>query len=103
MRNHKLLNQLPGELEHAVKLSFNKDCTLDYIANTLQEVRKRKDIVNYFLYRSKVFEEKKLFMVDNKDKPRDKVAEVPKKKNSCHNCGSTDHYANNYPKEKKMI
>ncbi|MBW0477301.1 hypothetical protein O181_017016 [Austropuccinia psidii MF-1] len=31
------------------------------------------------------------------------MAEVTKKKNSCHNCGSTDHYANNCPKEKKKV
>ncbi|MBW0495796.1 hypothetical protein O181_035511 [Austropuccinia psidii MF-1] len=30
-----------------------------------------------------------------------KVAEVAKKKNSCHNRGSTDHYANHGPKAKK--
>ncbi|MBW0525472.1 hypothetical protein O181_065187 [Austropuccinia psidii MF-1] len=28
---------------------------------------------------------------------------MAKKKNSCHNCGSADHYANNYPKEKRKI
>ncbi|MBW0482566.1 hypothetical protein O181_022281 [Austropuccinia psidii MF-1] len=28
---------------------------------------------------------------------------MEKKKNSCHNCGSTDHYANNCPKAKKKI
>ncbi|MBW0497140.1 hypothetical protein O181_036855 [Austropuccinia psidii MF-1] len=31
------------------------------------------------------------------------MAEVTKKKNSCHNCGSTDHYANNCPKENKKV
>ncbi|MBW0523978.1 hypothetical protein O181_063693 [Austropuccinia psidii MF-1] len=31
------------------------------------------------------------------------MAEVTKKKNNCHNCGSTDHYANNCPKEKKKV
>ncbi|MBW0523626.1 hypothetical protein O181_063341 [Austropuccinia psidii MF-1] len=31
------------------------------------------------------------------------MAEVAKKKNTCHNCGSTDHYANNCPKEKKKV
>ncbi|MBW0487416.1 hypothetical protein O181_027131 [Austropuccinia psidii MF-1] len=31
------------------------------------------------------------------------MAEVSKKKNSCHNCGSTDHYSNNCPKEKKKV
>ncbi|MBW0481024.1 hypothetical protein O181_020739 [Austropuccinia psidii MF-1] len=36
-------------------------------------------------------------------KPRERVAEVEKKKNSCHNCGSTDHYANNSPKAKKKV
>ncbi|MBW0565182.1 hypothetical protein O181_104897 [Austropuccinia psidii MF-1] len=38
-----------------------------------------------------------------KDKPRERVAEVAKKKNSFHNCGSTDHYANNCPKAKKKV
>ncbi|MBW0569810.1 hypothetical protein O181_109525 [Austropuccinia psidii MF-1] len=31
------------------------------------------------------------------------MAEVAKKKNSCHYCGSTDHYANNCPKAKKKV
>ncbi|MBW0510709.1 hypothetical protein O181_050424 [Austropuccinia psidii MF-1] len=31
------------------------------------------------------------------------MAEVAKKKNSCHNCGSTDHYVNNCPKAKKKV
>ncbi|MBW0535663.1 hypothetical protein O181_075378 [Austropuccinia psidii MF-1] len=42
-------------------------------------------------------------MVEFKEKPRERIAEVAKKKNSCHNCGSTDHYANNVPKEKKKV
>ncbi|MBW0562392.1 hypothetical protein O181_102107 [Austropuccinia psidii MF-1] len=70
MRNHKLLTQIPGELEHAVKCRCNHTCTLGDIANTLQDR---------------------------------KVAEVAKKKNSCHKCGSTYYYANNYPKEKKKV
>ncbi|MBW0569880.1 hypothetical protein O181_109595 [Austropuccinia psidii MF-1] len=44
MRNHKLLTQLPGELEHAVKCRCNQNCTLDEIANTLQDIRKRTKI-----------------------------------------------------------
>ncbi|MBW0475352.1 hypothetical protein O181_015067 [Austropuccinia psidii MF-1] len=32
-----------------------------------------------------------------------KKAEVIKKKNTCHNCGSTDHYANRCPKTKKKF
>ncbi|MBW0573798.1 hypothetical protein O181_113513 [Austropuccinia psidii MF-1] len=31
------------------------------------------------------------------------MEEVTKKKNTCHNCGSTDHYANNCPKAKKKV
>ncbi|MBW0466276.1 hypothetical protein O181_005991 [Austropuccinia psidii MF-1] len=31
------------------------------------------------------------------------MAEVAKQKNSCQNCGSTDHYANNCPKSKKKV
>ncbi|MBW0529859.1 hypothetical protein O181_069574 [Austropuccinia psidii MF-1] len=42
-------------------------------------------------------------MVDFKDKPRDRVAEVTNKKNSFHNCGSKDHYANNCPKAKRKV
>ncbi|MBW0480252.1 hypothetical protein O181_019967 [Austropuccinia psidii MF-1] len=37
------------------------------------------------------------------DKPKERVAEVGKKKNSCHNCGPTNHYANNCPKEKENV
>ncbi|MBW0556281.1 hypothetical protein O181_095996, partial [Austropuccinia psidii MF-1] len=37
MRNHKLLTQMPGELEYAVKCRCTQNCTLDDIANTLQD------------------------------------------------------------------
>ncbi|MBW0567222.1 hypothetical protein O181_106937 [Austropuccinia psidii MF-1] len=44
MRNHKLLTQMPEKLENAVKCRCNQICTLDDIANTLQDVRKRSNI-----------------------------------------------------------
>ncbi|MBW0566938.1 hypothetical protein O181_106653, partial [Austropuccinia psidii MF-1] len=103
MRNHKLLTQLPGELEHAVKCRCNQNCTLDDIANTLQDIRKRTNIGKFTPYKSSSFKEKQPFRVEFKDKPKERVAEVTKKKNSCHNCGSTDHYANNCPKAKKKV
>ncbi|MBW0488771.1 hypothetical protein O181_028486 [Austropuccinia psidii MF-1] len=90
-----------GELENAVKFRCNQNCTLGEIANTLQDVRKRINIGKYFPYKSSGFTEKKLFRVEFKDKPRERVAEVTNQKNSCHNCGSTDHYAKNFPKEKE--
>ncbi|MBW0540967.1 hypothetical protein O181_080682, partial [Austropuccinia psidii MF-1] len=103
MRNHKLLTQLTGELEHAVKCRCNQNCTLDDIANTLQDIRKRTNIGKFTPYKSSGFREKQPFRVEFKDKPKERVAEVAKKKNSCHNCGSTDHYANNCPKAKKKF
>ncbi|MBW0510457.1 hypothetical protein O181_050172 [Austropuccinia psidii MF-1] len=42
-------------------------------------------------------------MVESKDKTRERVAEVAKKKNSCHSCGSTHHYSKNCPKAKKNV
>ncbi|MBW0570856.1 hypothetical protein O181_110571 [Austropuccinia psidii MF-1] len=92
MRNHKLLTQIPGELEHAVKCRCIKNCTLDDIANTLQDVRKRTNIGKYSPYKSSGFKEKQPSRVEFKEKPKERVAEVTKKKNSCHNCVSTDHY-----------
>ncbi|MBW0525059.1 hypothetical protein O181_064774 [Austropuccinia psidii MF-1] len=94
---------MPGELDHAVKCRCNQNCTLDDIANTLQDVRKGTNIGNYFPYKSSGFKEKQPFRMELKDKPREQVTKVAKKKNSCHNCGSTDHYANNYPKEKRKV
>ncbi|MBW0508720.1 hypothetical protein O181_048435 [Austropuccinia psidii MF-1] len=41
---------------------------------------------------NKVFEEKYYCKRD-----------MNKKKNSCHNCGSTDHYANSFPQAKKKV
>ncbi|MBW0487156.1 hypothetical protein O181_026871 [Austropuccinia psidii MF-1] len=38
-----------------------------------------------------------------KNKPRQRVAVVAKKKHSFHNCGSPNHYSNNFPKEKKKV
>ncbi|MBW0481819.1 hypothetical protein O181_021534 [Austropuccinia psidii MF-1] len=82
MRNQKLLTQIPGELEHAVKCRFNRNCTLDDIANTLQDVRKRTNIAKFTPYRSSSFKEKQPFKVEFKDKPKERVAEVAKNKNS---------------------
>ncbi|MBW0555567.1 hypothetical protein O181_095282 [Austropuccinia psidii MF-1] len=75
----------------------------DEIANTLQDVRNRTNIEKYTPYKSSGFKEKQPFRVESKDKPRERVAEVAKNKNSCHNCGSTDHYAKNCPKAKKQV
>ncbi|MBW0569699.1 hypothetical protein O181_109414 [Austropuccinia psidii MF-1] len=57
----------------------------------------------YIPYKSCGFKEKQPFRVEFKDNPRERVAEVAKKKNSCHNCCSTDHYANNCPKANKKF
>ncbi|MBW0534882.1 hypothetical protein O181_074597 [Austropuccinia psidii MF-1] len=94
---------MPGELENAVKCRCNHNGTLDDIANTLKDVRKRKNIVKYSLYKSSGFKEKQPFRVELKDKPREGVTEVTKKKNYFHNFISTDNYSNNCPKAKKKI
>ncbi|MBW0533286.1 hypothetical protein O181_073001 [Austropuccinia psidii MF-1] len=49
------------------------------------------------------FKEKQPFRVEFKDIPRERVEEVAKKKNSCHNYGSKDHYANKCPKAKTKV
>ncbi|MBW0547162.1 hypothetical protein O181_086877 [Austropuccinia psidii MF-1] len=91
------------ELQHAVKCRCNQICTLDDIANTLQYARKTTNKGKYSQFKRSSFKEKQPFMVDLKDKPRERLAEATKKKNSFHNCGSTDHYANNCPKVKKKV
>ncbi|MBW0550650.1 hypothetical protein O181_090365 [Austropuccinia psidii MF-1] len=101
--NNKLLTQIPGELEHVVKCRCNNNFTLDEISNTLQNIRKRTKIGKYTPYKHSGFKEKQPFRVEFKDKPRGRVGEVAKKKNSCHNCGSTDHYANNCLKAKRKV
>ncbi|MBW0476930.1 hypothetical protein O181_016645 [Austropuccinia psidii MF-1] len=103
MRNHKLLILIPGELEHAVKCRCNQSCTLDDIAKTLQDVSKGTNIGKYSQFRSSSFKEKQPFRVDSKDNPKEKMAELTKKRDTCHNCGSTDHYAKNCPKAKKEV
>ncbi|MBW0561890.1 hypothetical protein O181_101605 [Austropuccinia psidii MF-1] len=103
MRNHKLLTQIPGELEHSVKCRCNQNCTLDEIANTSQYLRERTNIGKFTPYRSSSFKEEQPFRVEFENKPKEIVAEVAKKKNSCHNSGSADHCANNCPKAKKKV
>ncbi|MBW0464281.1 hypothetical protein O181_003996 [Austropuccinia psidii MF-1] len=80
--NHKPLTQMPGELKHAVK---------------------RINIGKKTPYKIRGFKDKQPFGVEFKDKPRERVEEVAKKKNSCHNCVAKDHYANNHPKAKKKV
>ncbi|MBW0483348.1 hypothetical protein O181_023063 [Austropuccinia psidii MF-1] len=103
MRDHKLLAKMPGKPENALKCRCNQSSTIADIANTLQGVIKRTNIGKYSPYKSSCFREKQSFRVEFKDQPRERVAELTKTKNSGHNCGSTDHYANNCPKAKKKV
>ncbi|MBW0461994.1 hypothetical protein O181_001709 [Austropuccinia psidii MF-1] len=73
------------------------------IANTLQDVRKITNIGKYSQYKSSSFKEKQTLRVDFKDKPKERVAEVTKKKKCCHNCGSKEHPANSCSKAKKKV
>ncbi|MBW0575790.1 hypothetical protein O181_115505 [Austropuccinia psidii MF-1] len=102
-KESKTPDKIPGGIEHAVKCRFNQHCTLDEITNTLQDLRKRTNIGRYTPYKSSGFKEKQPFRAEFKDKPRERVAEVTKKKDSCHNCGPTDHYGNNCPQAKKNV
>ncbi|MBW0485158.1 hypothetical protein O181_024873 [Austropuccinia psidii MF-1] len=70
MRNQKLLTQIQGELENALKCRCNQNCTLDDIGNTLQDIRKRRNIGKYSPYKSSGFKEKQTFSVEFKDKPK---------------------------------
>ncbi|MBW0548981.1 hypothetical protein O181_088696 [Austropuccinia psidii MF-1] len=78
MRNQKLLTQIPGELEHAVKCRCNQSFTLYDISNTLQDGGLQRQTQR-------------------------KNGISGKENNSCHNCGSKDHYANSFPKAKKKV
>ncbi|MBW0472001.1 hypothetical protein O181_011716 [Austropuccinia psidii MF-1] len=102
-RNHKLLTNIPRELEHKLKCKCNHNCTLDDIANSLQDISKRTNIGKYFPYKRSGFRLTQPFRVGFKEKRRERVVEVTKKKNSCHNCGSTDNHANSFPKAKKKV
>ncbi|MBW0567201.1 hypothetical protein O181_106916 [Austropuccinia psidii MF-1] len=73
MRNHKLLTQMPGELEHAVKCRCSQNCTLDDNSNTLQDLRKRTNIGKFTPYRSSSFKDKQTFRVEFKEKPKEGV------------------------------
>ncbi|MBW0568279.1 hypothetical protein O181_107994 [Austropuccinia psidii MF-1] len=101
MSNHKLLTHIPGDLKHVLICRCSHNCTLDEIANTLKDARKRTNIGKYSPYKRSGFTEKQPFSVEFKDNLTERVAEVAKKKKSCHNCGLTDHYSNNCPKAKK--
>ncbi|MBW0492399.1 hypothetical protein O181_032114 [Austropuccinia psidii MF-1] len=81
----------------------NSLVTLEDNANTLQDLRKRTNIGKYSPYKSSSFKEKQPFRVDSKDNPKERVAEVTKKKNLCHNFGSTEHHSNNCPKAKQKV
>ncbi|MBW0504392.1 hypothetical protein O181_044107 [Austropuccinia psidii MF-1] len=70
MRNHKFLTQMPGELDHAVIFRCNQSCTLDEIANTFKDVRKRINIGKPSQFRSSSFKEQKPFRVNFKDKTK---------------------------------
>ncbi|MBW0483671.1 hypothetical protein O181_023386 [Austropuccinia psidii MF-1] len=103
MWNPKVFTEMPGELKHAIKCICKQSCTPDDISNSLQDVRKRKNIGSNSLYRGNSSEEKKPSRFDNKDKPKEKISDLTKNKKICHIYGSTDHYSNKYPSAKKKI
>ncbi|MBW0522115.1 hypothetical protein O181_061830 [Austropuccinia psidii MF-1] len=78
MRNHKLLTQIPGKLEHSLKCRCNQSFTLDDITNTLQDggIQWQTQIKN---------------------------GRSDQEENTCHKCVSIEHYANNCPKAKKVL
>ncbi|MBW0472047.1 hypothetical protein O181_011762 [Austropuccinia psidii MF-1] len=82
---------------------MNQIFTLDDNANTLQDLKKIKKIEKYSQFRISGFREKQNFRVEFKDKLRERVAQVTKKKNYFHNCGSKDHHSNNCSKAKKKV
>ena len=102
MRNHKILTKLPGDLEHAVKCRCSKISSIDDIANVIQDVRKKTSIGSSSPYRSHDSREKPKILMEKDLKPTN-GEEAPRRRNTCHNCGSPDHYANNCPKGKKKI
>ncbi|MBW0504664.1 hypothetical protein O181_044379 [Austropuccinia psidii MF-1] len=69
----------------------------------LTRCKEGNKIGKYSPYKSSGFREKVPFRVEFKDKQPERVGEMTKKKNSCHNCGSTDHYANKCPKARKKV
>ncbi|MBW0555973.1 hypothetical protein O181_095688 [Austropuccinia psidii MF-1] len=102
LRQSKRLKDIDPQMNTQMR-NHNHNFTLDDIANTLQEVRKRTNIGKFTPYKSSGFKEKQPFRVEFKDKPKERVSEMAKKKNSCHNCGSRDQYVNNCPKAKKKV
>ncbi|MBW0499780.1 hypothetical protein O181_039495 [Austropuccinia psidii MF-1] len=92
-----------GEYDHMELIDYIDGLFIDVQSYQTTGLLKRTNIWKYTPYKSSGFKEKQPFRVNFKEKHRERVAEVAKKKNSCHNCGSTDHYANNCPKAKKRV
>ncbi|MBW0465258.1 hypothetical protein O181_004973 [Austropuccinia psidii MF-1] len=102
MRNHNLLKKLPRHLEHAVKCRCSKTISIDEIENFIQDVRKKTSIGSSLPYRSHDSRVKPKILTE-KDMEPTNDAEAPRRINTFHNCGSPDHYVNNFPKGKKKI
>ncbi|MBW0524504.1 hypothetical protein O181_064219 [Austropuccinia psidii MF-1] len=83
MRNHRLLTKPPGELEHEVKCRCNQTGGLADIANTLKDIKKRTNMGKFTPYKSSGLKENQRFRVELKEKPKERVAEVAKKRNPC--------------------
>ncbi|MBW0504793.1 hypothetical protein O181_044508 [Austropuccinia psidii MF-1] len=97
MRNHKLLIKLPRDLAHAVKCRCFKESTLDQISTTLQEVRIRTSIGRCNTHTTG----------DNRENPTLEAKETHYSESEIttgfHNCESTNHYAENFPKDREKI
>ncbi|MBW0539818.1 hypothetical protein O181_079533 [Austropuccinia psidii MF-1] len=98
IRNHKLLTQVPGSLEHAIKSMLKKDCTLDDTSNTLQEGRSITSICRYDTNSTG----------DNRENPNIEAKEAHdtealRKTGICHSCLSPNHYGETCHKDREEI
>ncbi|MBW0543227.1 hypothetical protein O181_082942 [Austropuccinia psidii MF-1] len=97
MRNHKLLTQLPGDLENSVKCRCIKESTLEEISTPFQEVRIRTSIGRYNTH----------ITGDNRQNPTLEAKETHYSEyvitTGFHNCESPNSYADNFPKDREEI
>ncbi|MBW0468859.1 hypothetical protein O181_008574 [Austropuccinia psidii MF-1] len=100
MRNHKLLINISGDLEHAVKFRFRKIRSIDDIANVVQDFRKKTSIGISSPDRSHDSRGKRKILMEKDIKPTNDV-KAPRSINTYHNFGSPGTMKIIVPKEKE--
>ncbi|MBW0544757.1 hypothetical protein O181_084472 [Austropuccinia psidii MF-1] len=95
MVHKRILRKCGGDLEHAIRSRCIEPCSVEDYINAMEDITTRTKIARNW-YKSPIENKTSGKPISKPNTPQDRL---PLK---CHNCGSTSHLANTYPKKTRI-